>query len=289
MTMATVQNSAPASAVELASGKGHKDENFPVASWLVRPDARAPVMTYYRFARASDDISDNAEASAEDKLRLLGQMRAGLEGEGSEEAMALGRVCRERGIPLAHAHDLLDAFVQDCRVNRYADWDGLIAYCRMSAMPVGRFVLDVHGEDRALWPMNDALCAALQVINHLQDCGKDYRQLDRVYIPEPLLAAEGLGVTVLGEAKAPEGLLRVIRALAEQTMELLRQSEDFAPAVRDRRLSAEVAVIQRLAVDLTQGLMRRDPLSEQVHHGKARSALLALGAIAGNSFRRLFV
>jgi hypothetical protein len=162
-------------ASDLASGKGHKDENFPVASWLVRPDARAPIMAYYRFARASDDVADDESTSSAEKLRLLAHMRAGLDGKGAPEAMALGDVCRERGIDLAHAHDLLDAFVQDCRVNRYEDWDGLIGYCRLSAMPVGRFVLDVHGEDRATWAMNDALCAALQIINHLQDCGKDYR------------------------------------------------------------------------------------------------------------------
>ena len=60
-------------------------------------------------------------------------------------------------------------------------------YCRYSAMPVGRFVLDVHGESRDLWPANDALCAALQVINHLQDCAKDYRELDRVYLPLDVL------------------------------------------------------------------------------------------------------
>ena len=61
-------------------------------------------------------------------------------------------------------------------------------------MPVGRFVLDVHGESRATWPANDALCAALQIINHLQDCGKDYRNLNRVYIPLDAFAAAGAEV-----------------------------------------------------------------------------------------------
>ena len=74
---------------------------------------------------------------------------------------------------------------------RYRDWDDLIGYCSYSAMPVGRFVLDVHGESRATWPANDALCAALQIINHLQDCGRDYRNLDRVYIPLDALAESG--------------------------------------------------------------------------------------------------
>jgi squalene synthase HpnC len=271
----------------LQSGKGHTNENFPVASWLVRPDARGPVMAYYHFARAADDIADNPDAPAEEKLRLLGWMRSGLEGEGDPRSQALGAVCRQRGISLAHGHDLLDAFVQDCTVGRYQDWDGLIAYCAKSAMPVGRYVLDVHGEDRALWPMNDALCAALQIINHLQDCGKDYREIDRVYIPEPLLAAAGMDVAVLAEARARPELLEVIRDLTRQTQGLLRVSAGFAHGIRDLRLSLEVAIIQRLAEDLCEVLLTRDPLSQLVHHTKPRAATLALGAVLGQAWRRL--
>ncbi len=269
----------PASSADLASGKGHKDENFPVASWLVRPDARAPVLTYYRFARAADDIADNPTASAEDKLDLLANMRAGLSGEGSAEAMALAQVARARGISLTHAHELLDAFERDVTVNRYADWQGLIDYCRYSAMPVGRFVLDVHGEDTGLWPMNDALCAALQIINHLQDCGKDYRTIDRVYIPTRMLTMAGVPISALGEPRASEPLRGVIAALAAQTGELLRQSAGFAASIRDARLSAEVAIIQRLAEDLVRLLERCDPLSQNVHHSKPRAGLMALGAV----------
>ena len=146
-TLTLSQRKGGVTADQIATGKGEHDENFPVASWLLRPDARAPVLAYYRFARAADDISDHPTASAADKLRLLGAMRAGLAGAGDPRAMALGAVCRARGIPLAHPDELLDAFVHDVAVTRYADWDDLIAYCRMSAMPVGRFVLDVHGED----------------------------------------------------------------------------------------------------------------------------------------------
>jgi phytoene/squalene synthetase len=154
-------------------------------------------------------------------------------------------------------------------------------------MPVGRFVLDVHGEDRATWPANDALCAALQVVNHLQDCKKDYLSLDRVYIPEPMLAEAGLSVEALGADRAAPGLRAVIDRLALQTRDLLRQSAPFAREIRDTRLAAEVAVIQRLAEDLTEGLLRRDPLSDRVHHSKARAALLAGGALLSHGIARL--
>jgi phytoene/squalene synthetase len=135
---------------------------------------------------------------------------------------------------------------------RYADWAELMDYCRYSAMPVGRFVLDVHEEDRALWPLNDALCAALQVINHLQDCAKDYRDLDRVYIPIDALNAHGCDVGALAAAKASPALRTVIADLAGRTMSLLEQSRPFGGGIKDARLAYEVAAIQRLAEDLTR-------------------------------------
>ena len=269
-----------ATVAALASGKDHKQENFPVASWLVRADARGPIMAYYRFARAADDIADNPQAAPQDKLRLLGEMRAGLSASGNPHAMALAQVCAQRGIDLAHAHELLDAFVQDVHVARYATWEDLMAYCRVSAMPVGRFVLDVHGEDRALWPMNDALCAALQIINHLQDCGKDYRAMDRVYVPMQMLAAAGAEVGELGAARASGPLRGVIARAALKTQGLLAQSAPFADHIRDWRLACEVAVIQHLAEDLVRLLIAHDPLSQNVHHSKPRGAWLALGGIA---------
>lgn len=272
---------------EFDSGKGHKDENFPVASFLIRPELRGPILTFYRFARAADDIADHETALPETKLAQLAAMRAGLDGAGTEEAMALAEVHRDRNIDPAHAHELLDAFVQDVQQSRYADWDEVIAYCRLSAMPVGRFVLDVHGEDRATWPANDALCAALQVINHLQDCRKDYLERDRVYIPLPLLEAAGVPVEALAADRAVPELRQIIAQLARRTQDLLRQSAGFASQIKDTRLAAEVAVIQRLAEDLTEGLLHRDPLSEKVHHSKPRAAFLALGAIARHSLRRI--
>lgn len=273
-------------AATFASGKGHQDENFPVASRLIAPRFRVPVMAFYRFARAADDIADHASASVEEKLAGLGGMRAGLDGDGAVEAMALRSVMAERGIDAVHARDLLLAFEQDVTVHRYRDWDALMAYCRLSAAPVGRFVLDAHGEDRACWPASDALCAALQVINHLQDCAEDYRELDRVYLPTELLASHGGTMEDLGAASATPGLRATIVDMAERTLELLKRSAPFAGMIRDRRLSAEVAIIQRLAESLTHRLLTRDPLSERVHHGKAEAGLIALGAVAGHLLRR---
>ena len=275
-------------ATELASGKGHTDENFPVASVLIAPRHRAPVLAFYRFARTADDVADNPTARADKKLALLEAMRATLAGERDDnpEALALRQVQDARGITAQHGLDLLEAFRRDVTKLRYADWAELMDYCRYSAAPVGRFVLDVHGESRAAWPANDALCSALQVINHLQDCGKDFRELDRVYIPQDHLAAAGIGVEALGEPKGSAALRSVIADLAGRTAVLLGQARPFAGQIADRRLRLEVAVIQRLAEDLDRRLSVRDPLSERVHHSKAEAAALALSAAVALPFRR---
>jgi squalene synthase HpnC len=281
--------SASASVAGLQSGKGHNDENFPVASFLIAPRYRAPVMAFYKFVRAADDVSDSATAAPDEKLALLEQMRASLAGESDTigEGVALRTILAERGLSPVHALDLLEAFRRDCTKLRYRDWDDLIDYCRYSAMPVGRFVLDVHGESPDLWPANDALCAALQVINHLQDCAKDYRELNRVYIPEPMLQAAGIGVEGLAQDKANPALAGVIAALARKNADLLNISRPFARAIQDGRLALEVDLIQTIADDLTRLLMNRDPLSQPVHHSKMDVAALFLKRFPSFALMRL--
>ena len=224
------------SVAQLQSGKGHSDENFPVASILIAPRYRAPVMAFYNFVRAADDVADSAVIGADEKLALLEQMRASLLGMSDyvPQGVALRTILAERGLSPEHALDLLEAFRRDCTKLRYQGWDDLIDYCRYSAMPVGRFVLDVHGESRDLWPANDALCAALQVINHLQDCAKDFSEINRVYIPEPLLVAAGIGVEALAENRANPALAGVICGAPQ-----CRIAGDFASLLRcDRRRPA---------------------------------------------------
>ena len=257
-------------AAEVSSGKTHRDENFPVASALIERRHRGVILAFYRFVRAADDVADHASLSEPEKLALLDRLEQGLLGENDAEpdAIALRRALAERSLSPRHAQDLLTAFRMDVTKRRYRDWEDLIGYCSYSAMPVGRFVLDVHGESRDAWPANDALCAALQIINHLQDCGADYRSLDRVYVPLEALAREGLTVEALGEQKASPALLRCLRQLAARTTDLLRDAEPLRVEVRNWRLGLEIAAIQRLARTLTKLLLRRDPLRERVHLSK---------------------
>jgi hydroxysqualene synthase len=250
----------------LRSGKGHRDENFPVASFLIHPRHRGVILAFYNFVRTADDIADHPTLAPAEKLRLLDRLEAGLTGASAEDdaAVRLRAALTERGLSPKHAMDLIDAFKLDVTKLRYRDWDDLISYCALSAMPVGRFVCDVHGESRTVWPKNDALCAALQIINHLQDCKGDYRNLDRVYVPQDALAASGATVEALGGDHATPALLDCLHKLAARTERLLCDSDDFAAAIADARLALEVSVINALAHRLTTSLEVRDPLRERV-------------------------
>ncbi|WP_174275359.1 squalene synthase HpnC [Sphingomonas bacterium] len=272
----------------LASGKGHRNENFPVASVLVAAAHRGAIMAFYRFARGADDVADHPGAPPAEKLAWLGAMRDTILGSSDADAaaLALRETQAAHGIDRAHALDLLEAFTRDVTIDRYESWDDLLDYCRYSAAPVGRYVLDVHGEDRALWPASDALCAALQIINHLQDCAKDYRAIDRVYLPQELLRAHGAATEDLGRDHATPGLRVAIVDAATRAEGLLRRSAGFARGIRDIRLAMEVAVIQALAVSLARRLRTRDPLRERVHHGKPEMLAIAATAALKRLLRR---
>jgi squalene synthase HpnC len=275
---------------QLRSGKGHHDENFPVASWVIRRRHRPVIRAFYEFVRVADDIADHPSLNADDELAHLDRLEQSLLGrsEAEPEGVALRVALQGRGLSACHAEDVLRAFRQDVTKRRYADWNELIDYCSYSAAPVGRFVLDVHGELHSTWPASDALCAALQIINHLQDCAVDFRTLDRVYLPLDALAERGLSVQALGEARASPALLDCLHALAARTAKLLEQSRDLSAQIRDARLAIEVSVIQALAVRLVAILRERDPLSEPVHLGK-RAVVTTAASGAARELLRLFV
>jgi hydroxysqualene synthase len=273
----------------LRSGKSHRDENFPVASHLIHPRHRGAILAFYEFVRIADDIADHATLTQAEKLAHLDALEAGLTGKDdlSPEAVRLRTVLRERNLTPRHALDLLTAFRMDVTKLRYRDWDDLMNYCSYSAMPVGRFVCDVHGEDRSVWGANDALCAALQIINHLQDCGGDFRDLNRVYVPLDALAASGASVEDLGRATATPALCNCLRGLAQRTATLLDQSASFSPRIADFRLAMEVAVIQSLARRLTALLIARDPLSEKVHLKAPAVAMVGLAGVLTGALQRM--
>ena len=276
-------------ASELRSGKTHRDENFPVASWIIHPRHRALILAFYNFVRTADDIADHATLGASEKLAYLDLLEAELLGTGDSqpEAVTLRRALAERSMPPRHALDVLVAFRMDVTKLRYENWDEVIHYCRYSAMPVGRFMLDVHGESTSTWAASDALCAGLQVNNHLQDCGKDYKNLNRVYLPRDALAAAGALVEELGGERASAPLLRCLHSLAARTELLLQESCSLGAEVRDFRLGLEISVIQGFADKIVRLLKVRDPISQRVHLNPIELLAHSLGAVVGETCRRV--
>lgn len=169
-------------------------ENFPVASLLLPRRFRHPVSLIYRFAREADDFADEGDAPDAWRLERLQHFRRELENieraapPGIPWFGELAAVIRAHRLPLQPFYDLLSAFSQDVVKKRYADHDEVLEYCRRSANPVGRLLLELYG---AATPQNlvcsDAICSALQLTNFLQDVAIDYGK-GRIYLPQAELS-----------------------------------------------------------------------------------------------------
>ena len=279
--------------VETPSGKGAGDENFPVGSWLLPAALRPHVATYYAFARAIDDIADNPALAPDDKIARLSAFEDALldpaaDRPGLEKASRLRESLAATGVPSVRGTDLVAAFKQDAVKQRYADWSELLGYCRLSANPVGRYLLDLHGEDPAGYAASDALCTALQILNHLQDCQDDHRELDRVYLPGDWLAAEGLDVAMLQQRSSPAGFRRVLDRCLDGVDGLLADATQLPGQLRSARLAMESAVIVQLARRLAARLRAGDPLAGRVALSRGDFASCGLKGICGVQANRLF-
>ena len=255
--------------IETPSGKGAGDENFPVGSFLLPARLRPHVRAFYDFVRAADDVADNPDLAPGDKLYRLDRFAAALTGTEEDaralpKAVALRASLRATGVTPRHALDLLAAFRQDATKLRYADWQDLLGYCALSASPVGRFLLDLHGEPPELYRLSDPLCDALQVLNHLQDCQTDYRRLNRVYLPLDAFAAAGIGVEELDRAASGPALRNVRDRALDGVDGLLAAAARLPSALGSRRLAMESATILEIARRLASELRRRDPLASRV-------------------------
>jgi len=248
-----------------------RPENFPVASLLLAPRSRAAVRAYYRFARFADDIADAPDLPSATKLAALDSLDAALRGEAADTlvvdtapAEALRAALAERGMETGHARALLTAFRRDAEDQGTPDWEALMHYCRASAAPVGRFLLDLHREPRRATGAADALCAALQVLNHVQDIAEDKRLRGRVYVP--LAWPDGTHADA-AEIDAPAAS-PALRACLDRTLEhcarLLDEADALPGLLQSPRLRAEAAATLSLAHALHRRLSAGDPLRTRI-------------------------
>ena len=284
------------SELERPSGKGAGDENFPVGSWLLPARLRGHIASFYAYARAIDDIADDPHLAPEDKIERLKRFaRAVTERDDGDPALQkahrIRRSLRETGVTSRHCVDLTRAFRQDAVQSRYGGWDDLMAYCNLSAAPVGRYLVDLHGQSDAAYPASDALCNALQVLNHLQDCADDYKTLGRVYLPRAWMEETGCGVEDLARGRCTPALRQVLDRCLDATGELLRLARTLPGRIENLRFAMEAAAIVVIAERLCAELRRRDPLAGRVVLSRVQylrcCATGAARALAGKRLPRL--
>jgi len=264
--------------------KTSNDENFSVASWLIPAALREHVHTFYLCVRAADDIADSPDIPADEKSTLLKRMDDALQGNGTidpitQHAAKHALSAAATGVTVDHARHLLQAFTVDVTKQRYRNWSALVNYCLYSAAPVGRYLVDLHGCDHKPKKATDALCIALQILNHLQDCKDDYLEIDRVYIPEDMLRAQNIDVTVLKADHASVELRAVLDAVLDRTDELLKHARTGPKQISHRGLRLETAVIIAIAEKLSKKLRHNDPIAGRVELSKMQKALCALKGI----------
>lgn len=270
--------------IEAPSGKNENTENFPVTK-LVGAKYKPHVAAYYIFARAADDISDDPLIAAEDKCERLDKFDAALMNPNDNSVASvipLRDSLKETGVTPQHARDLLIAFKRDTEKLRYNNWEELLDYCNYSASPVGRYLLDLHGESKTAYPANDALCSVLQIINHLQDCADDYRTLDRVYIPLDTMKECGTDPMALSAEESSPALRKAMDIMLDKMIPMMALADTFPAQVKNRRLRIDTAVICEVARMLLKILRERDPLCERCKLTKLQKVqALLIGTIKG--------
>lgn len=259
---------AAVAALPASTGKTARQESFPVASLLLPAAVRHQVTAFYHFARLADDVADDAHLSPDEKLRRLDALEAALDGVAataeSLPALALREAVGGNERLLAHAAQLLQAFRRDALVNQCRDWGDLMTYCRFSAAPVGRFLLELHGESQDTLGPADSLCAALQVLNHLQDCADDFAVLGRIYLPQDWLQAAGVSRDALHQKQAGPELRAVFDMALDHADGLIDLARPLPARITNRRLRCQAAITLKVAEKLSAKLHRTDPLATKV-------------------------
>ncbi len=267
-------------------------ENFPVASRLLPASLRPSVAAFYDVVRAADDLADDPALPRDEKLAGLDAIEDALNGAPwppvDRLRAALGAIGRQGA--MGHVRTMLGAFRADARGETCSDWDDLLAYCDLSAVPVGRFLLDLHGETSfAARTASDDLSTALQILNHIQDMGADRATLGRLYLPETLIVEAGATTSDLRRPALTPALRGAVDEALARTDALLDRASPLPALLSARGLAAEAAAILSLARALLRRLKAGDMLAGRVTARRsdwARAGLAGLTRLARPGPRR---
>ena len=254
----------------LMSGKSYYDENFPVASFLMKKKIRSVVRVFYFFARMADDIADHQTLSSNQKKKILLFFDYAISKSKKTNNKVLDKmIAKFKELPSGkkYSRNLLKAFIMDASNKKYKNWNDLLYYCKFSANPVGRFVIDAVNERKnieKIYEASDSLCTALQIINHIQDCKKDFKELNRVYIPESFFKKYSLDKKTLRKSKSIENFERLKIEIVDNVLVSLRKTKLGLREIQSWRLRKETLIILNIAKRLCNLLKINDPLEKQI-------------------------
>ena len=254
----------------LMSGKSYSDENFPVASFLMTKKIRSIVRVFYFFARMADDIADHQKLSSNQKKKILLFFDNAISKSKKTNNKILDKmIAKFKELPSGkkYSRNLLKAFMMDASNKKYKNWNDLLYYCKFSANPVGRFVIDAVNERKnieKIYEASDSLCTALQIINHIQDCKKDFKELNRVYIPESFFKKYSVDKKILRKSKSIENFERLKIEIVDNVLVSLRKTKLGLREIQSWRLRKETLIILNIAKRLCNLLKINDPLEKQI-------------------------
>ena len=254
----------------LMSGKSYSDENFPVASFLMTKKIRSIVRVFYFFARMADDIADHQKLSSNQKKKILFFFDNAISKSKKTNNKILDKmIAKFKELPSGkkYSRNLLKAFMMDASNKKYKNWNDLLYYCKFSANPVGRFVIDAVNERKnieKIYEASDSLCTALQIINHIQDCKKDFKELNRVYIPESFFKKYSVDKKILRKNKSIENFERLKIEIVDNVLVSLRKTKLGLREIQSWRLRKETLIILNIAKRLCNLLKINDPLEKQI-------------------------
>ncbi len=259
----------------LLSGKTFTDENFPVASFIVKKDIQKYIRTFYFFARMADDIADHPKLSSSEKVKILLYFDNALKFNKTTKIEVLNNMMDlfpELPFGRKYSRNLLKAFLMDAKGKIYNNWNDLLFYCKYSANPVGRFVIDlVHLKEGVnntqlskIYSASDFLCTSLQIINHIQDCKKDFISLNRIYIPKSLFKKYNISKKNLKHEKSSLNFKNLTIEIIDKIEAILQNCHSGLSLIKPWRLRKETLIILNIAKRLCYLLKKNDPLKKNV-------------------------
>jgi len=208
-------------------------ENFPVALRVLPAQVRADLVAVYRYARYVDDLGDELPGDREVALKTAAEdVRAVYAGEAPQSPEVAGIRGLARRVPQEPWLRLVEANLLDQRQDRYPTFEDLVDYCVLSANPVGEIVLHVFGQatpERVA--LSDRICTGLQIVEHLQDIGEDYRA-GRIYLPGEDLARFGVDESALARPRADPALRALVAFETDRALAWLNSGAMLVPTLR---------------------------------------------------------